>query len=294
MRCTFCTQPAVLTSPQPQCKQHFLAAFERKVKQSIQKYKLFTKKERLAVGCSGGKDSTSLVYLLKKFGYTVTALAIDEGIAGYRDATLVSLKKFCKEQQIPLRIYAYEQHFGLSLDDALLKIPGTTPCRVCGVWRRYLLNKHAASFDKLVTGHNLDDEAQSIFMNLIKGNTSVSARIGPITGVIKNKKFTPRVKPFYFCTEKEVATYSFLMKFPVDFSECPNAAGRFRAEVRTLLNEFEVQHPGSKQRLIQNFLSRLPELKKHAIKTMRTCERCHAASSKAICNACAFAEKVAC
>ena len=292
MHCAFCHEPAVLVAPKPRCKQHFLHYFEENVKDTIKRYKLLNKKERIVIGCSGGKDSTSLLYLLHKWGYDVTALAIDEGIAGYRDATLDSLKKFCKDNHILLRIYSYKNHFGLSLDDALLKIPNTTPCRVCGVWRRYLLNKHAASFDKLATGHNLDDEAQSIFMNLIKGNVSVAARIGPSTGVVKDKKFTPRVKPFYFCTEKEVAAYSFLMQFPVDFSECPNAAGRFRAEVRTLLNEFELKYPGSKRRLVENFLTQLPALKEQATKTMHTCIRCSAASSKEVCNACLFAEQI--
>ena len=293
MLCFYCKQTAVLNSDKPRCSQHFIRYFEKKVKDTIQTFNLLNKKEQIAVGCSGGKDSTSLIYILKKSGYNVTAIAINEGIAGYRDATLVFLKKFCKQYNLPLKIFSYKQSFGTTLDAALPKLPNTTPCRVCGVWRRYLLNKHASAYDKLATGHNLDDEAQSIFMNMIKANKSIAARIGPSTGVVTDKKFTPRVKPFYFCTEKEVAVYTFLMKFPVDFSECPNAAGRFRAEVRTLLNDFEVKHPGSKQRLVANFLKQLPALKISAKKAMTSCIKCGAIASKELCHACQFAEKVA-
>src|SRR3989338_1379182 len=102
------------------------------------------------------------------------------------------------------------------------KFKNKTPCSFCGVFRRYLLNYGSKKFkfNKLATGHNLDDEYQSILMNQFRNNPEVSARLGPITGIILDKKFVRRIKPLYFVTEKETTTYSFLKKFPVEYSEC--------------------------------------------------------------------------
>ena len=39
---------------------------EEKVRETIEKYSLFRKNEKIAVALSGGKDSTSILYILKK------------------------------------------------------------------------------------------------------------------------------------------------------------------------------------------------------------------------------------
>jgi len=74
---------------------------------------------------------------------------------------------------------------------------------------------------KVVTGHNLDDEAQAIIMNIFKANTSLAAHLGPISGVQEHSLFVQRVKPLYLCPEKEVKLYTILKRFQVQFVECP-------------------------------------------------------------------------
>lgn len=61
----------------------FINSFESRVKDTIEKYSLIDKGERVIVAASGGKDSTTVLYLLKKFGYEIEALTVDLEIGEY-------------------------------------------------------------------------------------------------------------------------------------------------------------------------------------------------------------------
>lgn len=281
------------------CKKHFIDYFEGKVFRTITKFDLIGKKENLGVAVSGGKDSLSLLYILNKLSrqnpkLKITAIAIDEGIKNYRDKTLETAKEFCDENSIKLNIYSYKEEFGMPLDD-MLKVLDVKPCTLCGIFRRYLLNKKSKElgFTKLATGHNLDDECQSILMNQFKNNIHLSARLGPRVGVRKNKDFVQRIKPLYLCTEKEVATYAFINSLLGNFTECPNIPKSYRAQIRDMLNDFEAKFPGTKYAVVNSFLQILPDLKQRSKEEeVNHCRNCNEPASKEICNACKFVEKL--
>ena len=280
------------------CKQHFLRYFEKKVKKTIRTFNLIEKGNKIGIALSGGKDSFTVLSILKQFQdkkiITLEALAIDEGIKAYRDLT--NAKKFCKDNNITLHILNYEDFFNHSLDKMVKKFKNKTPCSFCGVFRRYLLNYGSKKFkfDKLATGHNLDDESQSILMNQFRNNPEVSARLGPITGVMIDKRFIRRIKPLYFVTEKETTTYSFLKGFPVKFSECPYASFGYRNSVRDMLNEFELKYPGTKHSIVDSFIKILPSLKQQfkEAKALSSCKLCNEPTSKKICQACEYVREL--
>ncbi len=298
------------------CKGHFIEYFEAKVFKTIRQFELIGKKENLGVAISGGKDSLSLLFILKKLSeqnpkIKLTAIAINEGIEGYRDKSLITAQKFCDKLGISLNIYSYENEFGMPLDQ-MLKVLEVKPCTICGIFRRYLLNKKSKElgFTKLATGHNLDDEAQSILMNQFKNNIQASARLGPIVGInnnslngnsiknnkinnLKNKTFVQRIKPLYLCTEKEVTTYAFVNGILDIFNECPYVVKSYRAQVRDMLNDFENKFPGTKYSIINSFLQILPDLKsRFKDAEINSCKECGEPAAKDRCNACKFAEKL--
>ena len=109
------------------CKSHFISYFEEKVFRTIDEYSLLEEEEHLGVAVSGGKDSLTVLSLLKRLAdknqnMNISAIAINEGIHGYRDDTLVTAKSFCDKIGVPLHIYSYEQEFGMSLDETLKSI----------------------------------------------------------------------------------------------------------------------------------------------------------------------------
>ncbi len=282
------------------CKNHFLTYFEERVFKTINKFRLIDRKDRICVATSGGKDSLTVLHLTKKYlekyqmNCPLFALAVDEGIHEYREKTLKDLQEFCAEQEVTLHLVRAEEEFGKPLDTAypiINKDAGKKPCNVCGVWRRQLLNKYARKLGatKVITGHNLDDEAQAIVMNIFKANTSLAARLGPKSGVQEHELFIQRVKPLYLCPEKEVRLYAYLKGFKIQFAECPYAQDGYRFQIQEMLNEFESKYKGTKQGIINSFLEILPQLKEkemQKVSAIHSCERCHEATTQNICSAC--------
>ncbi len=293
MKCRRCSQNAVLSEPN-YCRKHFIDYFEKKVRKTIKDYDLIRKKDRVFAAVSGGKDSITNLYVLSKY-YDVQAIAVDEGIKGYREKTLSDLKRFCRRQGIKLNIVSFKKELGFTLDSAVKRLHDR-PCTVCGAFRRYLINRQARVLGatRLATGHNLDDEAQSILINLFRNQQEISARLGPITGIVRDKLFIPRIKPLYFCTEKEVTVYTHLMDFGVGYVECPYATESYRGAVQELLNDYEKDNSGTKKNIIKGFLKMLPDLRERYRSEGRPnrCKRCGEPAKQELCKPCQMLEEL--
>lgn len=264
--------------------------FEAKVKKTIEDYDLISKKDKVLVACSGGKDSTTVLYLLKKFGFKVEGLFIDLLIGNWSKRNLENVKKFCDGQGIKLHVVDVRKELGGSmcyLRSKIGKKEGLKSCTVCGVIKRWLLNKKAQELraDKLVTGHNLDDQAETMLMNLLKNKVKMNLGQLPKTGMVVDKKFVPRVKPLFFCLNQDVREYAKLMKFPVLYEKCPCANEVFRWEIREKLDGLEKEYLGFREKMIKNFLKIIPKFKIEKGE-MIYCSRCREPSRDKICRFC--------
>jgi len=274
----------------------FKKYFEKKVSQTIKRYKLFTHKDKIAVAVSGGKDSTVLLYVLRKLGYNVEGITIDAKIGAYTVKNLENLQKVCKKYEIKLHIVSFREEFGKSLcyirDVLKEKGYNYSSCMICGILKRYLLNKYSKKlkFDFLATGHNLDDEAETMTMNLFRNDFRLARRQGPRTGVVSSKKFTQRVKPLYFLKNVEAERYSKIMKFPVNYGICPCSVEAYRREYRTFFKEFEKKHPDFKYNIVKFQEQMKNNLKKEKKVKIPTCKSCKQPTSQEICKACQIFE----
>jgi uncharacterized protein (TIGR00269 family) len=282
MECSQCSGKAVFSHPNL-CAEHLVAHVEATAQSTIDKYSLFKKSDRLCVAASGGKDSVALLAVLQALGYAVEALAVDEGIKGYRDDSLVSLREVCSSLSIPLRIVSFQEDVGKPLD---AMVEGRLPCSVCGVFRRHLLNKYARGYDVIATGHNLDDEAQAVLMNLTKGHKDLLHRAHVRTP--RAAGFVPRAKPFMFVPEKMILAYTVVKGLNPVFDECPYARQSFRAQVRDSLNGYEQEHPGMKLSLVEASLAVAGEQHMSFVQ----CPRCGEPSVNGLCRACELKEEV--
>ena len=147
--------------------------FEREIHETIVNNNLFKPGEKVAIAASGGKDSTVLAHVLTllnkkyEYGLDLFLLSVDEGIAGYRDDSLETVKRNQVQYELPLRIVSYKELYGWTMDEIVAQIGLKNNCTFCGVFRRQALDRGAALLkaDKIVTGHNADDLAETVLMN---------------------------------------------------------------------------------------------------------------------------------
>ncbi len=263
---------------------------ETQVKNTLKKIKL-SKKDKILVALSGGKDSTVTAYLLKKFGYNISGIHIDLKMGKYSKDCFNAVKKLCEDLEIKLYIYDVKKEMGSSmcyLRSAIQsKHKGTIKnCAICGVIKKWILNKEARKlkFDKIATGHNLDDEAQTILINVFKGSLQLSATSGPITKNTKDKKFISRIKPLFYILEDDIRTYVKKKKLPMHDEKCPCAIDSYRIQVRNFLEKL----PGKdKKNIMKNFEKISHRIKRKNLK-INYCEICGEPARGKICRKCSL------
>jgi uncharacterized protein (TIGR00269 family) len=285
------------------CIDHFNDFFESRFKKTIRQFKLFSQKDYLGVATSGGKDSMVLLHLINKIfrekRIKFCAIFVDEGTDNYSNNTFKIVTDFCKKNKIKLIFSSHKKEFGISTQEIGEKYDRKegTVCTYCGVLRRKTLNRLAnkEKVTTLLTGHNLDDECQTVLMNLLDNDHIRFFRTGPVSGIIDLEFTKPRIKPFYLTPEKEIAAYALYNKIPFYDCNCPFYRTAKRNHFRSFLNETEVLHPGSKFSLIKSFLkiketSNIKEIIKKDI--IKKCKICKEDTSQEICKACQLIKKI--
>src|SRR5436309_10598234 len=231
MLCSKCAAPAVTLirySGQHLCGNHFREFVERRVKQELHRQIDLRGGERIAVGLSGGKDSSTTTVLLHEIlaarrDVGLLAITVDEGIASYRPEGLRFARALCEALGIEHRVVRYEDTVGWGMDEVVAADPTAIPCSYCGVFRRQALNVAAKETDAdyLATGLNLDDTAQSILMNVARGDVEKLARLGPHERV--QPGLVPRLQPLRMIPEKEAYLYAMRRGIPFHDATCPHA-----------------------------------------------------------------------
>ncbi|KAJ9608666.1 cytosolic thiouridylase subunit Ctu1 [Cladophialophora chaetospira] len=234
------------------CKQCFLSVFEDEIHETIVSNNLFYRGERVAIGASGGKDSTVLASVLKTlnerhhYGLDLVLLSIDEGIKGYRDDSLETVKRNAVQYGMPLEIVGYDQLYGWTMDQVVAQVGKKGNCTYCGVFRRQALDRGASKLGikHVVTGHNADDVAETVMMNLLRGDLP---RLARATSIVTSSTASQnkRSKPLKYAYEKEIVLYAHHKKLDYFSTECIYSPEAFRGSARTLIKDLEKIRPSS-------------------------------------------------
>jgi uncharacterized protein (TIGR00269 family) len=291
-------------SGQKLCKKCFTASIESKVRATISKYNMLKFNDKIAVAVSGGKDSISLLHILAKMERTrpkasFTAVTVDEGIKGYRNEALKIAAAECSKLGVAHQVVSFDELFGFTLDNLVKQKrekgdDELTACAYCGVLRRRALNVAAfkVGANKIATAHTLDDEAQTILMNIFRGDLGRLAKEKPVTDEV-HPKLMQRIKPFCEIPEKESALYAYVKKIEFQSSPCPYASEALRNDFRAMLNHMEKKHAGT-MFTVFNSLERLRPALRETVENshFEECIECGEPSSGGLCKVCELLKKV--
>ena len=314
-KCSKCPSQSILHqvySGQHLCGKCLSDSIRRRVAKELRKQLILPKNARhdngspfrLLVAVSGGKDSAVLLSMIvdiigKRRDIEIIAGCVDEGIQGYRKPSIDCAMDLAKDLGIRFETISYPELGYEMMDSVVSKMPkigdlhdeanGMMPCSFCGVFRRQGLNALAqkTNADVMALGHNLDDMAQSILMNLQKGEIERSVRLAPHTSS-PLEGLAPRIVPLRWIPEQEIHAHAVISHLPFFHDDCPHAPGAMRQLSRGVIANLEQQTPGARHGLLHSLeeIRRLYREGKKESSKIKNCSLCNEVTSREICQAC--------
>ncbi len=290
--CTKCRREASIYhrpySGERLCVKCFKASTIERVQKTINIHDMLKHNSRIAVGVSGGKDSLTLLHILKDIedgshGSELVAITVDEGIHSYRDEALSIVDRNIKALGIEWIKVSFNELFGTTLDVLAAEERVLTACSYCGVLRRRALNEAAKNVgaDRLAIGHTLDDMAQSALLNLIRGDLSKMQSLNP--GGFSQKGFVRRIKPLCEIPERETTLFAYLSGFDFQSIACPYSGEAMRNDARNWLAIMEEKRPGTMYTMFHTALKLIPKKEQAEMNSCRFCSEPTAGDSCRVC-----------
>jgi uncharacterized protein (TIGR00269 family) len=296
MKCRKCGAAAVLELRRHNaafCAPDFLEFFRNQVREAIRKHRMLERGERVLVAVSGGKDSLALWDVLIAEGYDTTGLYLDLGIFDYSVESRARCEAFAAARSVPLLVRRVADEVGAPVP-VIQSVTRRPPCSGCGLSKRYLMNRVALDegLPVVATGHNLDDEAATLFGSVMHWQTDALPRQSPALPST-HPKLVRRVKPLYRLSERETAAYAFLRKIDYIVEECPFAVGATSIAHKEILNRLEDASPGAKHNFFFGFLDRArPAFERAEAVALNECARCGQVTTGTLCAFCKLADQV--
>jgi tRNA 2-thiocytidine biosynthesis protein TtcA len=188
--------------------------------------------DHVMVAVSGGKDSMSLLWLLKDrlkripIQYRIMAVHVDPGF-GANSAE--HMKAFFSEHDFEYRII--RSNIGPKAHGPENR---ENPCFLCSRLRRKTLFELAADLDcnKIAFGHHKDDLIETFFLNIFYG-ASIST-MTPVQEFFGGKLIV--IRPLFMLDENKIRKYAASMKWPLINLGCPTAGASKREEMKKMLH----------------------------------------------------------
>ncbi len=296
MKCRKCGNAAVLELRRHNaafCGPDFLEFFRNQIREAIRKYRMFTRDEPILVAVSGGKDSLALWDVLIDEGYQTRGLYLDLGIFDYSVESRAKCEAFAAARGVPLLVRRVAEEVGAPVP-VIKSVTRRPPCSGCGLSKRYLMNRAALDegMPVVATGHNLDDEAATLFGSVMHWQMDALPRQSPALPST-HPKLVRRVKPLYRLSERETAAYAFLRKIDYIVDECPFAKGATSIAHKETLNRMEDASPGAKHNFLFGFLDKArPAFERAEAVVLNECVRCGQVTTGTLCAFCKLADQV--
>ncbi len=295
MRCARCSRQAEVKIPFHKvafCREHFVEYFHSKVRRAIGRYNMFSKKEKLLVAVSGGKDSMGLALALKDLGYNVLLYHINIGMGEFSRRVQEKVERFADKFGFNLEVESIADNFyGLGLPQ-LARLTSRKPCSLCGMIKRYLMNRAALRHGAvLITAHNLNDESVNLLRNLMNWDIDQLVRQEPVLPA--QEGLARKAKPYIFITEYESAAYSYIRGIDYVMEACPESRGATSHFIKRKISELESRFPGFRINFVRKFYDNKNRFFPYPERpVLNRCEICGQPTTGRICSFCRLKLKV--
>jgi tRNA-5-methyluridine54 2-sulfurtransferase len=296
MKCRKCGDTAALELRRHNaafCSPHFIEFFQKQVREAIRHYRMLDPAEPVLVAVSGGKDSLALWDVLLEDGYQTAGIYLDLGIFEYSVESKGKCEAFAAARGQKLIVERVTDAVGAPIPE-VQKVTRRPTCSACGLSKRYLLNRAALEhgYAVVATGHNLDDEAATLFGSVLHWQMDALPRQSPMLAST-HPKLARRVKPLYRLSERETAAYAFLRGIDYIVEECPFSRGATSLAHKDVLNRLEEASPGAKHNFLFGFLDKArPAFAQAARPELQECGVCGQVTTGEICAFCKLSKLV--
>ncbi|MBP3200485.1 MAG: tRNA 2-thiocytidine(32) synthetase TtcA [Lachnospiraceae bacterium] len=211
----------------------------------IDKYNLIENGDKIAVSCSGGKDSLTLAVALnalKRFyphQFDIKVVSVDPG---FKNINFDDLERFFNELNIEFHVIKTD------IAEIVFNIrKESNPCALCSKMRKGAINPYIKSIgcNKIALGHNKDDLIETMLMSLI-----YEGRIN----TFKPMSYLDRtdvtvIRPLLFIDEIDIKGFANAYPLPVIKSPCPADGNTKREYAKKLMLNLDKENKGAKKSL---------------------------------------------
>lgn len=239
---------AELSREQEQERERLERRLARDVGKAVADFGMLAQGDRVMVAISGGKDSYTLLHLLRKLqrvapiDFELVAVNVDQGQPGF---PVEVLREWLAREWYPHRVVV-EDTYSIVKE----KVPeGKTYCSLCSRLRRGILYNVAQELGctKLALGHHRDDALHTLMLNLFFAGQLKS--MPPKLQSDDGRNLV--IRPLIYAQEEMIARFAALQAFPIlPCNLCGSQENLQRKQMRTLLEELEAKHPGTKTSML--------------------------------------------
>ena len=209
--------------------------FINDVLRAIRKYELINENEKIAVALSGGKDSTTLLYILaylKKFSnlsFSLSAAHIK--IADYNTS---KLRDFCRD----LNVSYYEEKLNSDIENTIEN------CYICSRLKRGALSSLLSKYEifKVAYGHHATDIAETFLMNIVE-NKKLAA-LTPKVEISESPMMI--IRPMIYLEEDKISKIHSHLSLPNFDITCPYKTKTGRDTYKRIIQDINQTQPDKK------------------------------------------------
>lgn len=216
---------------------------ESTIRKALFDFQMVEGVSKVAVALSGGKDSLSLLFMLKAISgrgfppFEIHAIHVNGEFSCGAGVNTDYLQSICDQLEVNFVVRESTQKLE------------TLECYRCSRERRSLLFDAAKSIGATTVafGHHRDDNAQTVLMNLLHK----AEFAGNLPKLYMHEYGVTIIRPLIYIAEMDIRTFAQQQGFMRISCRCPVGQHSMRKKVDDLLNEIAILFPNARENIAQ-------------------------------------------